>query len=80
MGTVRINGELELGQSIRIGWKVTASANPYTYLNTFPGPEDLPFDFNLPAGQYDIETSTICPNCSGNVYSDPEVRTVNVLT
>lgn len=80
MGTVRISGELEFGQHMRIGHKVTGSSGPYTYLNSFPGPDDIPFDFTLPVGIYDIEVTTICPNCSGNIYSDPEVRTVNVLT
>ncbi len=80
MGNVRINAELEFGQSSRIGWKINGSAGPYTYLNSFPGPDDMPFTFILPAGTYDIEVSTICPNCSGNIYSDPEVKTVVVLT
>lgn len=80
MGTVRLGYSIEYGQNLRIGYKATGSSNAYTYLNDFPGPEDAPYEFELPAGIYDIEMTTICPNCSGNKYADPEIRTVNVLT
>lgn len=80
MGDVRIVYSIEFGQNLRIGHKPTGSSGPYTYLSTFPEAEDSPFTFSLPVGIYDIEISTICPNCSGNLYSEPEVRTVNVLT
>lgn len=78
---IEIEATLEYGQKLRVGYKVSGSANPYTYLNTFPGPEDIPFVFPVPApGTYDVEITTICPNCAGNIYSDPEVRTLNSPT
>lgn len=80
MGTVRINATFEFGQHLRIGHKPDGSSGPYTYLTTFPGADQMPFNFTLPAGIYQIELSVICPNCAGNEYSDPEVRTIQVLT
>lgn len=80
MGTVRVNYTIEYAQKLRIGYKASASASAFTYLPDFPGPDQAPFDFTLSPGTYDVETTVICPNCSGNIYSDPIVSTVAVLT
>lgn len=75
---VTITYSIPFGTNLRIGYKAFNSAAAYTYLNTFPGPSDSPFSFTLASGDWDIETTTICPNCSGNTFSDPVVSTVSV--
>jgi hypothetical protein len=81
MGKVRVNDPtIAYGQKLRIGYKAASSASAFTYLPDFPGPGDMPFEFIISAGTYDVETTIICPNCSGNIYSSPIVSTVAVLT
>jgi hypothetical protein len=81
MGDVKITYTIPYGSVIRIGYKAQNSASPYTYLGTFPNPSQSPYTFSItPPGVYDVELTTICPNCSGSTPSDPIVYTVNVAT
>lgn len=80
MGNVKLTYTIPFGSNLRVGYKPAGAASPYTYLNVFPGAEDSPYTIVIPAGFYDVQLSTICPNCSGNNYSDPFVTQVTVLT
>lgn len=78
---IKVEGPLDYGNVLRIGYRLNGSSGPYTYLNTYPAPEDLPYTFPVPApGTYEVEVTAICPNCSGNRYSDPEVTILNSPT
>lgn len=81
MGDVKVTFTIPFGSRLRIGYKATNSATPYTYLSTYPEPGDSPYTFVItPAGIYDVELTTLCPNCSGSTPSTPVVFTVNVAT
>ena len=80
MGNIKITYTIPYGSALRIGYKAAGSSSAYTYLTTFPDAADSPYQFTVPAGFYDVEISTICPNCSGNRYSDPYVTQVTVPT
>lgn len=68
---------IDNGQKVRICYRPFNSAGPYTCLNDFPGPEESPYTFSLPSsGDWEIQVTTICPNCSGNNYSDPVISMV----
>ena len=82
MGLVNTGStSINFGSSLRIGYRQAFSAGPFTYLSHFPSYDELPYNFNIsPAGQYEIEYTEICPNCSGGIYSDPIIVQVNVLS
>lgn len=68
------------GSVLRIGYKATGSASAFTYINTFPSPDMLPYTYVVPlTGGVDIEYTEICPNCSGNTYGDPQVITITIV-
>lgn len=80
MSSVDLAYTIAFNQKIRIGYRVWGSSGPYTYLNTFPGPGDSPYDLTsvLTTGDWDVEVTVICPNCSGNSYSSPTVTSITV--
>lgn len=78
MADVQIQYSIEFGQNLRIEYKPAGSAGPYTQYPSFPDAGDSPVIITLPSGNYDLQLSTICPNCSGNRYSDPFTTTITV--
>lgn len=74
MATITVNYSIPFGASIRIGYRQVASSNPFTYLNNFPTYNDSPYTIDgLPIGNYEVELTTICPNCSGGAFGEPQV-------
>lgn len=73
MATLTVNYTIPFGSSIRIGYKVASSSDPYTYLNNYPSYNQSPYTFAVPLGAYQVELTSICASCSGGLYSDPEV-------
>jgi hypothetical protein len=69
---------IAFGSNLRIGYKIHGSAGPFTYLTTFPSYDELPYEFTLSPGLYDIEYSQVCPTCTTPSYSDAVVTVVNV--
>ncbi len=68
---------INYGQTLRIGYRMNGASGPFTYLPYFPNYNELPYQFSVPSvGVWEIEYSTICPNCSGNVYSEPDTTLV----
>lgn len=74
-GTTSIN----YGSTLRIGYRIYGSTSPYTYLGYFPNYNELPYTYTLPtSGTFQIEYTQICPSCSANKYSEPEITIVTV--
>lgn len=58
------------GTTLRIGYREYPSTGAYTYINYFPGWDELPYIFQVPSdGTWEIEYTTICPSCSMPEYS-----------
>lgn len=77
MATIIFNFTIPFGTSLRVGYIPTGSAGPYTYITDYPTYSDSPYTLTVPSpGQYNLELTTICPNCSGSQYSSPLVITV----
>lgn len=70
---------IEFGATLRIGYRVYGSTNPFTYLSSFPSYNDLPYTFSLPSnGIWEIEYTQICPSCSGSKYSEGQNAVVTI--
>lgn len=70
---------IEYGATLGIGYRIYGSISPFTPLGHFPSYNDLPYTFSLPsAGVWEIEYTQICPNCSGNKFSNPETAVVTI--
>lgn len=80
MASLTISASINYGASLRIGYKIKNSSNPFTYHNHYPTSNELPYLLNgLTAGIYQVELTQICPNCSGGIYSDPVVLDATVV-
>jgi hypothetical protein len=66
------------GATLRIGYRLYGSTVPYTYLSPLPNYNELPYTFTLDSGTWQVEYSTVCPNCSGNMFSEPETIIISV--
>lgn len=74
MASITINYSIPFGASIRIGYRIASSSSPFTYLSSFPSYNQSPYTISgLPASNYEVELTTICPNCTGGVFADPAV-------
>lgn len=74
MASITINYSIPFGASIRIGYRVQNSSNPFTYLTNFPTYNDSPYVISgIPANNYEVELTTICPNCTGGVFGEPQI-------
>jgi hypothetical protein len=74
MAQITINYSIPFGSSIRIGYRIQASSDPFTYVPGFPSYNDSPYTINgLALGNYEVELTTICPNCSGGIFASPVV-------
>lgn len=74
MATIKFNYTIPFGASLRVGYKLQSSSDPYTYLSTYPSYNDSPFSFDgISVGTYQLELTTICNSCSGSKYSDAYV-------
>lgn len=65
-----------VASSYRIGYRVQGDLN-FIYLPVYLTLDDIPYTWTVPTAAlpYETETTEICPNCSGGVYSDPVVTT-----
>jgi hypothetical protein len=75
MGSITVNMSIPYGATLRVGYRITNSGNAFTYVDPFPTYNDLPYTFSVAdtAGTYDVQLTTICPNCALGTYSDPIV-------
>lgn len=74
MASITINYSIPFGSSIRIGYRIQSSSSAFTYLTSYPNYNDSPYVISgLPVGNYEVELTTICPNCTGGVFADPAV-------
>lgn len=74
MASVTVNYTIPFGSSIRIGYRIQGSSSAFTYINTYPTYNDSPFTFSgLALGTYEVELTTICPNCTGGIFGEPVI-------
>lgn len=74
--SIQFNYSIPFGTSLRVGYKVSASTNAYTYVTPYPDYTQSPYTLVVPgAGLYDLEFTTVCPSCSGGNFSTPQVIT-----
>jgi hypothetical protein len=72
MATLTIQATVPFGASLRVGYRIISSSSPFTYLDNYLSQDDLPHDIlDLPLGSYEVELTTVCPNCSGAKFGDP---------
>lgn len=70
---------IEYGASLRIGYRIYGSADPFTYVSHVPTYNELPYTFSLPTtGTWEISYTQICPSCAGSQFSTPETAVVTV--
>ena len=74
MASITVNYTIPFGASLRIGYRIENSSSAFTYLTTFPTYNESPYTFSgLPVGNYEVELTTVCPNCTGGVFADPVI-------
>ncbi len=74
MAQITIQATIPFGSSLRVGYRLVASSDPFTYISDYLTSDDLPYDItSLASGLYEVELTTICPNCAGSTYSDPVI-------
>jgi hypothetical protein len=80
MATLKINYTISFGANLRIGYRIQNSSSPFTYIPTYPTYNESPYEISdLAVGTYEVELTTICPNCGGGVFADPVVYPAIVL-
>ena len=74
MATITVNYTALFGQSVRIGYRVQNSGNPFVYPMPFPTYADSPYLITgVALGSYEVEITSVCPNCSGAQYGYPTI-------
>lgn len=74
MATITINYSIDPNQLLRVGYRLRNSGNPFVYTNPFPGYSQSPYLINsLALGNYEVELTKVCPNCTGSTYGDPVI-------
>ena len=74
MASITVQYTIPFSSSIRIGYRDVVSTGPFTYITPYPTYADSPFTFSgIPLGTYEVELTTICPNCAGGIYATPVV-------
>lgn len=74
MAQIRIDYTAGFGQSVRIGYRIQGSNNPFVYTSPYPSYSDSPyFITGIPLGIYEVELTGVCPNCSGAQFGYPTV-------
>lgn len=74
MAQITINYSIPFGASIRIGYRIAASSSAFTYLSNYPSYNESPYVITgLPANTYEVELTTICPNCTGGIFGEPQI-------
>lgn len=80
MANLVVHYTIPFQASVRIGYKQQSSSDPYVYVIPYPDYTQSPYTISgLPIGNYQVELTTICPNCSGGVLSDPVVVNAETL-
>lgn len=74
MPSITFNYTIPFGSSLRVGYKLQVSSDPYTYISGFPSYNDSPYTLIVPSlGAYQLELTTVCSSCAGGLYSDPVI-------
>lgn len=71
---------MPFGASMRVGYRIQNSSAAFTYLTTYPTYNESPFTFDgLALGTYEVELTTVCPSCSGGIFSEPTIYPAEAL-
>jgi len=74
MAQIVVNYTIPNGATIRIGYRVQNSSQAFIYPTPYPDYTMSPYMINnIPLGTYEVELTTICPNCSGGVFGQPVI-------
>lgn len=74
MAQLEVHYTVDFGNSVRIGYRTFGSTGPYTYVMPFPDYSQTPYYVTgIPAGDYEVEVTSVCPNCAGSSYGQPVV-------
>lgn len=74
MAQITINYSIPFGSSVRIGYRIQNSSSTFTYVSGFPNYNQSPYVISgLALGTYEVELTTICPNCSSGIYASPVI-------
>ena len=80
MADITIQASIPFNSSLRIGYRLVSSSSPFTYLTNYISQDDLPYVITgLPTGSYEVELTTVCPNCSGSTFGEPIIYDAVVL-
>lgn len=80
MAVLTINYTIPFGASLRVGYRIQNSSSPFTYVTTYPTYNQSPYTISgLAIGNYEVELTTICPNCGGGVFAEPAIYPAIVL-
>lgn len=67
---------IQFGSNLRIGYRPQGSTGAFIYLPYYPEFNDLPYQFTLGVGDWEVEYTEICKSCDNLKYSNPQ--TVNI--
>lgn len=74
MASITINYTIPFGATIRVGYRIQNTSSTFFYVNPFPDYTQSPYIISgLPIGNYEVELTTICPNCSGGIFGQPVI-------
>lgn len=69
---------IQFGNNLRIGYRASGSLGAFTYLNYYPEFNELPYQFTLGAGDWEVEYTEVCSTCEGKKYSVPQVVNITI--
>lgn len=74
MAQIRVDYTTDFGKSVRVGYRLQNSGNPFIYPTPFPTYADSPYYITgIALGIYEVELTSVCPNCSGAQFGYPTI-------
>ena len=74
MAQITITASIPFGTHARVGYRLKMSSDPFTYPVDYPAYNEFPYTIDgLAVGTYEVEVTTVCPNCAGGLYSSPVI-------
>jgi hypothetical protein len=71
---------IQFGSNLRIGYRAQGSLSPFTYLLFYPAFNDLPYEFTLEIGDWEVEYTEVCKSCENLKYSTPQVVNISIAS
>jgi len=74
MASLTIDYTIPFGASVRIGYREQGSSSAFTYITNYPTYNESPYIISgISVGNYEVELTTICPNCGGGIFAEPVI-------